>query len=168
MENSDELLNQLKYSWNLCICPSNAMLGGYLANFVMFCVQRKEKPLNNFLLFDMWGTEAIEVCLESVEWKQRNDSSTKAIETKMAKTDISKVELLDDSDDDENEDDQEQDFDVANLPKPVKSKTKSTDDVDTSMNKDKDKNKNKNKTKEKAPVSSTSKDDSDDDIILID
>ena len=155
MEKSDELLNQLKYSWNLNICPSNAILGGYLANFVMFCVQRKEKPLNNFLLFDMWGTEAIQVCLESDQWKQRNDSNTKIIEAKMAKTDLSKVELLDDSDDDD-DDNQEQDIDVANLPKPIKPNTKS---------KDVEKSKNQNKTKEKASLPSNL--DDDDDVVVL-
>merc|ERR1712154_542662 len=62
---NDKIVNDLLSVWNLSVCPSNAMLGGYLANFVMFYVQRKQKPLHNFLFFDMWSCECLEVLMRN-------------------------------------------------------------------------------------------------------
>ena len=64
---NEGLMNNLLNVWNLSVCPSNAMLGGYLANFVMFYVQRKQKPLHNFLFFDMWSNMALEVLMRNQE-----------------------------------------------------------------------------------------------------
>ena len=56
--------------WSLSVCPSNAMLGGYLANYIMFYVQRKQKPLLNFLCFDLWSCEGLEMLLRNAEDEQ--------------------------------------------------------------------------------------------------
>ena len=72
--------------WGRSVCPSNAMLGGYLANFVMFYVQRKRKPLRNWLWFDMWSCDATEMLMRSVEdeaadRKMEEERKQKAMET---------------------------------------------------------------------------------------
>eukprot|EP01083_Nonionella_stella_P023214 64205_1 len=93
----NELVNDLLRMWNKSVCPTNAMLGGYLANFVMFYVQRKQKPLHNFLFFDMWSCEALEVLMKSeknemdVEQIAENDKADKSFD----------MVLLDDSSSDD-------------------------------------------------------------------
>ena len=108
IENGQELLNLMGSNWNLSVCPSNAILGGYLANFVMFYVQRKEKPLNNYLLFDMWNTEAIEIELYSNDSEKSKAAMNANANIKgmkrMETPDVSNINLIGDSDDDEEED----------------------------------------------------------------
>merc|ERR1712154_133067 len=43
-----------------------------MANFVMFYVQRKRKPLRNWLWFDLWGCEATEIVMRSAEDEERD------------------------------------------------------------------------------------------------
>lgn len=62
-----KVIGEMLAVWNLSVCPSNAMLGGYLANYVMFYVQRKQKPLHNFLFFDMWSCEGMEMLMRNAE-----------------------------------------------------------------------------------------------------
>ena len=122
----DKILNDLLNAWNLSVCPSNAMLGGYLANYVMFYVQRKQKPLHNFLFFDMWSCEALEVLMRNEKDEQNvngnldsNSNSTSIhketvsnnqavdiskLSVNKQKKQSNKIVLLDDSDEDEDGD----------------------------------------------------------------
>eukprot|EP00484_Ammonia_sp_Unknown_P030392 CAMPEP_0197034710 /NCGR_PEP_ID=MMETSP1384-20130603/12726_1 /TAXON_ID=29189 /ORGANISM="Ammonia sp." /LENGTH=453 /DNA_ID=CAMNT_0042464665 /DNA_START=35 /DNA_END=1396 /DNA_ORIENTATION=- len=99
MKDENNVLNQLLSVWNLSVCPSNAMLGGYLANFVMFYVQKKQKPLHNFLLFDMWNCEALEVLMRSEsDEKQEKEQTQQQQENDNKKSNA--MEIDDDEDDD--------------------------------------------------------------------
>merc|ERR1719242_528230 len=80
--------------WNLSVCPANAMLGGYLANFVMFYVQRKQKPLYNFLFFDLWGCEAMEIQMMNAE--DEAAAKEREAEEKAKAVKCAEIEAMDD------------------------------------------------------------------------
>ncbi|ETO24049.1 hypothetical protein RFI_13109 [Reticulomyxa filosa] len=103
-----QLLAQIRNLWHVSVCPLNSMSGGFLANFVMSFIQRKEQPLRNVLLFDMWKCEAI----SGLFYDDKARASSASIDHKSDAV----VDVLSDSDNDDAQarpsDEQKVDHDV--------------------------------------------------------
>ena len=97
----DEVISNLLNVWNLSVCPSNAMLGGYLANYIMFYVQRKQKPLHNFLFFDMWNCEALEILMRNEKDEEIGNKLKQQKEKEIKAKNINKMDIdeIDEDDD---------------------------------------------------------------------
>ena len=59
----DNIGNEMLTFWNVSVCPTNAMLGAYLAKSVLDYLGKKDQPVQNFIFCNMWSNEAVQVLM---------------------------------------------------------------------------------------------------------